>query len=95
MTFLTQMAIFQSNCWSPKSELYLFLCQSEGSWAAIKWSLVGAPAFSPVARPLQLSVLPLLTSKADESGWQWHIREDCVDETNTFTFSITPSKTER
>lgn len=34
MTFLTQFAIFRSNCWPPQSELCLFQCQSEGSWAA-------------------------------------------------------------
>lgn len=37
----------------------------------------------------------MLTYKADESGWQWQIREDAGDRTTIFTFYITLWKTER
>lgn len=56
----------------------------------------GGPYFQSCGSgPLHLFTLLTLMSKADESGWQWQIREDCVDQRNIFTSCITSWKTER
>lgn len=58
---------------------------SRGHWClSVPWPWPIAPVH-----------LPILMSKANETGWQWQIWEDCVDQRNIITFCLTPWKTER